>query len=112
MAVSSVIVSAARTTSGSSAAVSTPPARDVGAVLVDVTAASGTSPSLALTVEWSTDGSTWIKGDPADSFTAITAVGSAAKKVDVKGDFMRLVWAVTGTTPSFTFSADFWVTSD
>lgn len=104
----SIVTSAARTTSGQSAAVAVPLGRTAVGVQVNVTAVSGTSPSLALTVEWSTDGTTWFKGDPADSFTAITAAATPAKSVTAKGDYMRLVWAITGTTPSFTFAADLW----
>lgn len=101
-----IISSAARTVSGNSAAITVPRGKSFVNVLVNVTAASGTTPNMALTLEWSIDGTTWIKADPADTFTAITSVTSAAKRVDVKGDYVRLVWTVTGTTPSFTFAAD------
>lgn len=104
----SIAASAARTTTGQSAAVPVPLGRSTGSVQVNVTAVSGTTPNLALTVEWSTDGTTWFKGDPADAFTAITAATNATKAVTAKGDFLRLVWTITGTTPSFTFSADLW----
>lgn len=105
-----IVASAARTTTGQSAAitpggVAAPRAADRVAIAVDVTAASGTTPSMALSVEWSHNGTTWFAADPADTFTAITAATKVVKLFDVKGVMYRLVWAVTGTTPSFTFSA-------
>lgn len=102
---STVVTSAARTTSGNSSSIGMPERTSVN-LAVNVTAASGSTPNLALTVEWSNDGTTWYKADPADAFTAITAVGTAVKNLAVKGAFARLVWAITGTTPSFTFAAD------
>lgn len=74
-------------------------------IQVDVTAVSGTSPSLALSIAWSDDGSTFSQASPADTFTAITAVGSVAESFTPKGEFYRLEWTVTGTTPSFTVTA-------
>lgn len=108
MPTTSIATSAARTTSGNSAAVVVPLGRASVAVQADVTAVSGTTPSLALTVEWSHDGTTWFRSDPADSLTAITAAGKVTKRLDAKGSFLRLVWAITGTTPSFTFASDLW----
>ena len=75
------------------------------AVAVDVTAVSGTTPSMTVNVEWSNDGTTWFVGDTADAFTAITAARKAVKRFEVKGLQFRLNYAITGTTPSFTFSA-------
>lgn len=75
------------------------------AVLVDVTAVSGTTPSMTVSVEWSQDGgTTFAQADPADTMTAITATGTKAKNFVVKGSTFRVVWTITGTTPSFTFS--------
>lgn len=75
-------------------------------VLADVTAVSGTSPSLALEVQWSDDGTTWFSGEPQDTFTAITAAKKVAKSFVVKGLYFRVSYAITGTTPSFTFALD------
>lgn len=105
-----VAASAARTTTGSSGAMQI---HRYGKILgqgtvslgLNITAASGTSPSMTLSVEWSFDGgTTWLVGDPADAFTAKTAVGTAAKSFTVKGNAYRVTWTITGTTPSFTFS--------
>lgn len=74
-------------------------------LVVDVTAVSGTTPNLALTLEWSLDGTTWATTDPTpDGFTAITATGTKIKRFPVLANFYRIVWTITGTTPSFTFS--------
>lgn len=108
MPTTTIVTSAARTTSGNSAAVGVPLGRASVAVQVDVTAASGASPSMALTVEWSADGTTWFKSDPADSLTAITATVAVVKRLEAKGSFLRLAWAITGTVPSFTFAANLW----
>ncbi len=106
-----IVASAARTTAGDSGALF--PGADGGvvaatakavALAVDVTAVSGAGATLALTVEWSNDGTTWHVGDPVDEFTDITATGSVVKRFDVKAQQYRLVWAITGTTPSFTFA--------
>lgn len=97
--------SAARTVTGQSSAVLIPDSADYLSVLVDVTAVSGTSPSNTFSVEWSNDGTNWAQGDTADSFTAITAAGKKVKAFQVKGQQARLVWTITGTSPSFTFSA-------
>lgn len=94
--------SSARTTSGTSSSLGV--AGQTLALQVVVTAASGTTPSMALSVQWSNDGSTWSAADPIDSMTALTAVGSAVKAFSAKAAYARVSWAITGTTPSFTFS--------
>lgn len=101
--------SAARTASGQGNAISSENARTLS-ILVDVTAVSGTTPNLVFAVEWSHDNGTWFPGDPPDTMTAITAVGRAAKAFTVKAPYWRLVWTITGTTPSFTFASHAYLT--
>lgn len=99
-----VVTSAARTTSGSSSAIGCD--GSVLSILLDCTAASGTTPSLVLSVEWSTDGgTTFCAAETPDAFTALTTTGKVCKQFRAKSNFYRLVWTITGTTPSFTFSA-------
>lgn len=100
-----VVASAARTTTGNSGALALgSQARSLN-LLVDVSAVSGGTPSLTLSAEWSQDGgTTWAAADTADAFTAITAAAVRVKRVDVKAPHYRVVWTITGTTPSFTFS--------
>lgn len=102
--------SAARTATGQGSGVFVGYKTEYLAVLVDVTAVSGTSPSNTFSIEWSNDGSTWATSDPADSFTAITAASKKVKVFQAKGLYARLAWTITGTTPSFTFSASATVT--
>jgi hypothetical protein len=54
---------------------------------------------------------TFAPGDTADAFTAITTAVNRVKNFQVKAPHYRLVWAITGTTPSFTFSASSYVTT-
>lgn len=95
---------AAQTASGQTAAIVCERGLDLN-ILVNVTAVSGTSPSCTFSIEWSPDGVTFGQGDPADVFTAITAGAVKAKQFAVKMPFFRLVWTISGTTPSFTFVA-------
>lgn len=99
-----VSASSAKTATGQSTK------QDVGtddeiSVFLDVTAASGTSPNLVVSVEWTHDGETWFTPETPDAFTALTAAGKTVKNFAVKGTGYRLVWTITGTTPSFTFAA-------
>ena len=100
----SVTASSAKTVSGNSGSIKAPNGPQV-AILAAVSAVSGTTPSMTLSVEWSNDGSNFVPADAADTFTAITATPGAAKSFAAKGEFFRLVWTITGTTPSFTFAA-------
>ena len=70
-------------------------------VLVHVTAASGT-PSLAVSLEQSADGSTWTAVG-GSSAPALTAIGNAMSNAQVTGNFVRVTATVSGTTPNMTF---------
>ena len=97
------VPSAARTTSGNSAALRV--YGDKANFLLDVTTVSGTTPSMTLTVEWSHDGTTWFPAATPDTLgAAITANTKRVHTVDIKGRFCRVVWTISGTTPSFTFA--------
>ncbi len=98
--------SSARTATGQSSAIYLSPISENLAILVDVTAVSGTTPSCTFSVEWSNDGTNFAQVDTtADAFAALTAAGKKVKTFPVKGLYARLVWTISGTTPSFTFSA-------
>lgn len=99
-----VVASAARTTTGTSSALDAPEGFDL-VLSASVTAASGTTPTLDLSVEWSSDGgTTWYTADPVDTFTQITTTAARVKRFTVKGTEYRVRWTVGGTTPSFTFA--------
>ena len=98
-----VVTSTARTTTGNSGALKAPSEPNLSLLAV-VSAASGTTPSMTLSVEWSADGTNFVPADTADSFTAITTANGLTKRFTTKSAFYRVVWTITGTTPSFTFS--------
>lgn len=79
------------------------------AVDVNVTAVSGTTPSMTLSVQRKGADGVYY---PLWTSAAITAVGVTSTDIgpgltvakSIAG-LVRLVWTITGTTPSFTFSA-------
>ncbi len=93
--------SAARTATGNGSVVEETGERRTLSLSLVVTAASGTSPTLDVTVQTSADGSTWYS---AGSFAQLTATGSE-RKTFALDRYVRLRWVIGGTTPSFTFSA-------
>lgn len=107
-----VVTSAARTTTGNSAAIACEKGLQVN-LLVEVTAASGTTPTLLFSVEWSMDGTNFGQVDTtADAFASITTGPTRTiKQFPVRAPFYRLVWTIGGTTPSFTFQASRYVTA-
>jgi hypothetical protein len=99
------VLSAARGASGNSGAIALGKATNV-TIEVDVTAQSGTGPTLDLSVEWSMDGITFAVPQPVDTFTQIAATTpKVIKTFATKAPFCRLVWTLGGTTPNYTFSA-------
>jgi hypothetical protein len=75
----------------------------------DVTAASGTSPSLTVIIEDSVDGG--VNWNTVVSFTAQTTVNRAVQRLGLTAANwpfnprrVRARWTITGTTPNFTFS--------
>jgi hypothetical protein len=74
---------------------------------LNVTAASGTTPTLDVVIEDSVDGGvTW---NTVGTFTQKTAVAREVINVTVPfADSLRVRWTVGGTTPNFTFAVH-WV---
>lgn len=70
---------------------------------VNVTAASGTTPSATFNLQGVVNGIAYTLG----SCTAITAVAQCVLAVDQVPTTVRLSYTVSGTTPSFTYEA--WV---
>jgi hypothetical protein len=67
-----------------------------------VTAASGTTPTLDVKLQTSGDGTTW---DDVASFPQQTTTQTGRYKVfGPLGTYVRWVWTIAGTTPSFTFA--------
>lgn len=68
---------------------------------LDVTAASGTTPTLDVTLQTSADNSTWRT---LGTFTQKTTTGSERKSFAGCDRYVRATSVIAGTTPSFTFS--------
>jgi len=68
------------------------------------TPVTGTTPSATFSVQWSDDGTNFA-ALAADTFPAITTAGNYVQSFAVKGQYFKLAWTVTGTTPSFTVTA-------
>lgn len=97
-----VVTSAARTASGNSGALTHYGAATTLRCQLDVTAVSGTSPSLTVLVEDTLDGTNY---NTIGTFAAKTAVGREVINITTPfSDTLRVSWTITGTTPSLTFS--------
>lgn len=84
-------------------------------VILDLTAVTGTNPSLLFEIQWSMDGATWASSEPADIFDPLTtAPKTVAKQFEAKGPYFRACATVTGTntgtdTPTFTGTANAYI---
>ncbi len=113
------VPSAAKTTTGNSGTLS-----DYGSAVniraqLNVTAASGTTPTLDVIIQDSVDnGSNW---NTIGTFTQKNAVSREVININpakaesgtfqpMFGNLLRVQWTIGGTTPSFTFQVD-WVVS-
>lgn len=103
-----VVSSAARTVSGASAALSGLATADTLRVQLNVSAASGTTPTLDAVIEDTVDdGATW---NTIGTFSQKTAV--SREVINITNPFtdqVRVRWTVGGTTPSFTFAVDAYI---
>jgi hypothetical protein len=99
-----VVVSGAKSASGNSGAVNSPKGLYLN-VLLEVTAQSGTTPTLDVSVEWSMDGTNFGVAQPADSFTQVTTTvpTRVVKAFQNKAPFYRVVYTLGGTSPNYTF---------
>lgn len=94
--------SAARTATANGTVVEETGRRRTLALVLAITAASGTSPTLDVVVQTSRDGGTWYT---AGSFTQATTTGTQ-RKTFALDRYVRLQWTIGGSdTPTFTFSA-------
>lgn len=99
-----LVDSAARTASGDSGAITGWGAATRIRLQLNVTAASGTTPTLDVVVEDSVDGTNW---NTIGTFAQKTAAGREV--INITNLFfptVRVRWTVGGTTPSFTFAVD------
>lgn len=70
-------------------------------LLLNVTAASGTTPTLDVSIQTSYDGTTWRA---VAAFAQKTTVSNERKSFTGIDRYIRAVYTVGGTTPSFTFT--------
>lgn len=97
--------SAARTVTGNGSTVNTLP-RQVnwvsadGRVLINVTAVTGTSPTLVVNLQCVSEAGTAYT---LASSASITVTGVSTVQVPDMCESMRAAWTIGGTTPSFTF---------
>lgn len=77
-----------------------------GNFFVNVTAVSGSDPTLVIVIEMSPDnGSTWYTHS---TLTTITGTGKSIKAVTNFGNDVRISYTIGGTgSPSFTFTVKF-----
>lgn len=95
--------SAAQTASGTASIGLLPDSYVELNIYVAVTAVSGTSPSMTVTYQCSPDGATWYDHTSGAAITAAT--NQVIKIASNAGKYGRLSYAISGTSPSFTFSA-------
>jgi hypothetical protein len=96
-----LVASAARTATGSGAGVYVPQ-YDMAVLTLVVSAVSGTTPSLTVSIDTSPDNSTWTA---IAAFAAQTTTTAGVRKVFSGVDqYIRASWTISGTTPSFTFA--------
>lgn len=97
-----VLASGALTTTGTSAAIDVNGAGTLRAQ-VQVSAVSGTTPSVTVTIQTSHDaGSTDAWRTAGAAFTAITAAGNSPWQSFAVDRYVRVSYTVSGTTPSLT----------
>lgn len=93
--------SAARTTTAAGPAVEVGDKIEIRDLKLTVTAASGTSPTLDVTVQTSPDASTWTS---VGTFTQKTGAGTQTKNFIGLDRYVQVAWVIGGTgSPSFTF---------
>lgn len=97
-----LVAAAARTASGDSGKLTGWGAAKTIRAQLDVSAASGTTPTLDVVLEDTLDGTNW---NTIGTFAQKTAAGREVINITTPfSDRLRVKWTVGGTTPSFTFS--------
>lgn len=95
------VASAARTVTGNTAALDS---HGMGCLtfFINVTAVSGTTPKLQVSLEVSEDQSNWKEVTNTKQFTATGS--ERIPRIPMGARYYRFSWIISGTTPSFTFS--------
>ncbi len=95
--------SGARTVTGEGSVIDLEKTKEL-LVTLDVTAASGTTPVLDVKLQHSPDGSKW--SDLSTVFAQKTTVSREVKVFTQFHRFIKVVYTIGGTSPSFTFSME------
>lgn len=74
-----------------------------GRAFLDITAVSGTNPTLDVTIQDSPDDSVWYDHT---SFAQQTVATNVAQSLTTFGSYIRAHWAIAGTNADFTFSIE------
>ncbi len=70
------------------------PMKEIG-VSIDISAQTGTTPTINFSIEWSPDNVNWGDAETADDFSEIAAATpTVSKRFTVKAPYFRLVWAI------------------
>ncbi len=105
-----LLATAARTASGQSVAVETRGYVGDLVFILDCAAGTGTAPTLDVVVQEADSASGPWTNVTNGAFAQVTDAGASMQKLSVNVDsikpFTRLDYAITGTTPSFTFSVN------
>lgn len=99
--------SAAETATGSSDEFQRSDMALVG-LFVNVTAVSGVLPTLVVKLQHSPDGENWYNMGSITTSTlnATGTYSSTPAALGLLAEYIRVVWTIGGTNPSFTFTAD------
>ena len=96
-----LVASGARTATGASYGEQVAADFDEVCIYTDVTAASGTTPTLQIVLQSSPDGVQWFTHSAG---ATLNSVSQELIKAENIGQYTRIAWVIGGTTPSFTFS--------
>jgi hypothetical protein len=98
---------AARSATGTGTAFDVRQMAGLGTLILDAAAGTGTSPTMALVVQDSVDGSTGWANVTGAAFAGLTTTASTqrlAVNLGATRGFLRMSWTIGGTTPSYQFS--------
>lgn len=100
---------AARTATGQTAAVDLRTYQGDVALILDAAAGTGTTPTCDIKIQDSDDGSTGWNDVSGATFTQLVTTASRQKLAlnkDAVKRYIRAVYTIAGTTPSYTFSVN------
>lgn len=81
---------------------------EAGTLFVRISAVSGTNPVLVVKMQHSPNNSDWydVNSLTTGSLNSVTSTAVTVNPQSFISAYSRCVWTITGTNPSFTFTAD------